>query len=160
MSNSIYHNHHITPQHQLKHKSKEFINHPSNIARVTSKQHLALHKRQVMLTGTQGDEWAYNMMLNCYRDGHTNLGRNHTEETKQKMRKSHVGKVLSEETKRKISDGCKGMSRNPFTDEIRLKMGKSQKGRKHSEATKKKMRESRRKYGNEPEEFERSTKAD
>jgi hypothetical protein len=79
---------------------------------------------------------------------------NPSEETRKKMRDSHLGHKQSEETKRKRSESLKG---RVFTDESKRKMSESTKlafrngrlgsmqGKKHSEETKKKISESKRK---------------
>lgn len=59
----------------------------------------------------------------------------HTEETKQKIRNSHLGKVLSLEHKKKISESGKGRVVSAST---RAKLSTSSTGRKHSEDTRKK----------------------
>ena len=45
-------------------------------------------------------------------ENHPMYGRHHSEETKRKMRESHIGKTHSEETKRKISESMMGKN-NP-----------------------------------------------
>ena len=73
-------------------------------------------------------------------------GKKHSTETKQKMSKAAMGNKyglghhVSDEIKKRISDGNKGKKR---TEEARKKMSKNNvgmKGKKHSEETKEKMR--------------------
>lgn len=71
-----------------------------------------------------------------------------SEESKQKMSKSHIGKILSEEHKKSISESLVGI---PRTDETKLKISEAHRGEKNhmygktlSEETKRKMSESKR----------------
>lgn len=85
-------------------------------------------------------------------------GKKHSEESIQKMRESHLGHTLSEESKKKLSNSLKGKNkgRAPWNkgitkDDPRHKsLHKSDKctfeGKKHSEESKKKMSEARKAY--------------
>ena len=53
-------------------------------------------------------------------------GFRHSQETKNKIGKFHKGKILSEETREKISKAKTGKKRPPFTDETRKKMSEFQ----------------------------------
>ena len=66
-----------------------------------------------------------------------------SEETKQKMSKALKGHLCNEETKRKISAANKGKI---VSEETRIKIGEASKGRYLSEETKKKISEARKKY--------------
>ena len=66
-------------------------------------------------------------------------GRHHTEEAKNKMRESHKGKPISEETRRKIGAALKGEN-NPFygkhhTEEAKKKMREAKKGNTYTKGT-------------------------
>jgi group I intron endonuclease len=63
-----------------------------------------------------------------------NTGRQHSEETKEKMRKAHLGKVFSEEHRKNISLSREGMK---MSDEARIKMSESRKGIPISEEARK-----------------------
>lgn len=69
-------------------------------------------------------------------------GFHHSEETKEKMRKSHLGKKHSKEHKQNISKGGKGKRRDkshmgrPKTDEQKRAQSERMKGRKHTKKTK------------------------
>ena len=56
-------------------------------------------------------------------------GKKHTEESKEKNRLAHLGKKLSEETKRKMSLSTKGIPTGPFSEERRSKLSAQRKGR-------------------------------
>lgn len=71
--------------------------------------------------------------------GNTNF--KHTEETKQKIRESHLGKKFTKEHKKKIGDIHRG---KVVSDETKLKMSKSKTGKTHSLEAKLKMSKSRR----------------
>ena len=66
-----------------------------------------------------------------------------SKETKQKMSKALKGHLCNEETKRKISAANKGKI---VSEETRIKIGEASKGRYLSEETKKKISEARKKY--------------
>ena len=57
------------------------------------------------------------------------FGRHHTEESKNKMRLAHKGKVISKETREKISESLKG---RVYSEETKRKLSLSQKGKKLS----------------------------
>jgi group I intron endonuclease len=66
---------------------------------------------------------------------------NHSDESKLKMRNSHLGKKLSDETKEKMS---KTHSGKPKTKEHSLKVIESRKGYKHSDETKRLISENKK----------------
>lgn len=66
----------------------------------------------------------------------TLLGKKHTEERKENQRKAHLGKSLSEETKQKLRDHRKGKKLGPLSKEHIEKLRESHKGIKQSEETK------------------------
>jgi hypothetical protein len=85
-------------------------------------------------------------------------GKKHSNETKFKMSiaqkgrklsierieqisKSHLGYVVKDETKLKISNSLKGIKRNPFTEEHKTKIGQGNKGKILSNETKLKISE-------------------
>ena len=55
-------------------------------------------------------------------------GKHHTKEAKQKISRSERGKIISEETRKKISKARMGKKRPPFSKEWRDKMSKSKMG--------------------------------
>lgn len=65
-----------------------------------------------------------------------NIGKKHPEQTKQKIRETMIGKKMSEETKRKISSAnighINGMKGKKHSDETKLKISLKNKGRKMS----------------------------
>lgn len=82
--------------------------------------------------------------------GNANRGRKKSEETIEKIKIARANQIVSEETKKKISDSHKG-SKNHFygkhhTKEVREMLSEKHKGKKHLEETKKKMSESRKRY--------------
>ena len=85
--------------------------------------------------------------------GHWNVGKDNpnygrtefSDEYRKFVSKLHKGKVLSKETKDKISKAHRGKKRGYFTLEHRLKIGNAIKGIKRSEKTKSLIREKRAK---------------
>ena len=72
------------------------------------------------------------------RENNPMYGKNHSEESKQKMREARIGTHLSEETKRKIGEAS---SKRVWSDESREKLKNSLMGHKVSEETKRKISE-------------------
>jgi hypothetical protein len=62
-----------------------------------------------------------------------------TEETREKMRKAHLGKIQTPETRKSISDSLK--NKGPRSEEHKRHISESLKGRHLSEETKQKLRE-------------------
>jgi ribosomal protein S17 len=80
-----------------------------------------------------------------YEDGSIKksmLGKHHTEEHKEYMRKLYTGRVMSEEQKKQISIANKGRKHSP---EYGRRISEMQKGKKASEETKQKMSEMHKK---------------
>lgn len=87
--------------------------------------------------------------------GNANRGRQHTEESKNKMSKSKIGKKNSmygknhsEEAKRKMSEAKKGKPGRPCSDATKEAISRANKGRVVSDETRKKLSESHK--GNIP----------
>ena len=75
-------------------------------------------------------------------------GKCHSEEAKERNRQAHLGKIQSEETKRKISEALKGRPLGPCKEEHKRKISEAKKGRTstlkgipRSEETKRKISE-------------------
>lgn len=79
-----------------------------------------------------------------------NSGTHHSEESKRKISASNLNKVRSEETRKRISDGHKGlpssMKGKHHTEETKQKISIANTGHKHTEETKKKIAEASRNY--------------
>ena len=76
-------------------------------------------------------------------------GKKHSPETKEKMSAAQQNRIVSEETKKKISNSLKGNSRrlgSIVTDETRKKLSEAGKGRTFSEESKQRMSEKRKLY--------------
>ena len=71
-----------------------------------------------------------------------NQGKLLSEETRRKISKAHKGKLLSEEHCRKISEAHKGKKRMPFSEEHCRKISEAHKGKKHSADTRMKISKS------------------
>jgi hypothetical protein len=78
-------------------------------------------------------------LCNLTEGGFGSSGRKHTEVTKSKMRKRHLGKTFSEETKEKLRQSQLGRVRS---EEARKNISVSQKGKMYSQEYKDRMRES------------------
>jgi len=89
--------HHITPKCLLKHKNKEFIEDPRNIAYIEHKYHVSVHKWLFILTGDRGCECAWNgMKTGKFRYDWTGVtGRKDTLETRIKKSRVRIGMKFS-----------------------------------------------------------------
>jgi hypothetical protein len=92
-------------------------------------------------TKEQIDKWRKNMTFTKSEETkekirQTLLGKKHTEERKQNQRKAHLGKKLSQETKDKLSQINKGIKKGSFSPEHIEKLRDSHKGIKQSDETK------------------------
>lgn len=68
---------------------------------------------------------------------HNRYGKKHSEETKQKMKEKRKLQIITDETRKKLSEWKR-------TEESKRKMSESHKGKKYSEETKKKLSESKK----------------
>ncbi|MEG2246466.1 MAG: NUMOD3 domain-containing DNA-binding protein [Peptostreptococcaceae bacterium] len=79
------------------------------------------------------------------KENHPMFGKYHKRDTKEKLRIINTGKKLSDETKKKISNGLKGENNPNFgktlSDETKMKIGLANKGRIVSDETRKKISE-------------------
>lgn len=85
---------------------------------------------------TQNPEFGYNIQPGGQLG---NTGIKFSEETKKKMSEAKKGCILTEEHKRKISEGCKGHNPCIHTEETKKKLSEINKGKTLSEDTKKKI---------------------
>jgi len=87
----------------------------------------------------------FNNGYNLTKGGQGNLGRVTSEETKRKIIASLKGYTHSEERRKKISEKAKGRVRGPHTEEFKKNLSEKLKGRKHSKETLKLMSDVKRK---------------
>ena len=87
----------------------------------------------VMLNRQHSDETKMKMRLSA-------LNRFPSEETKEKMSRSHMGKHRSEETKNKIRTSHKLLKHSPLSEDTKRKIRDAKKGKFASKETKEKMR--------------------
>jgi len=147
------HKHHIVPKHAGG------TNDPSNLIEVTIEEHAELHLARYLEFGEKEDWWAF-MGLSGQMGKEeilaekckSMLGKNHSEETKEKMRKPHgpkhtpesrakisaarKGRKLTPEHKAKISKSLEGNKRSlgkPLTEEHKAKLSKAMKGNQNAQ---------------------------
>lgn len=82
----------------------------------------------------QIDKWKQNMSFTKSEETkekirQTLLGKKHTEERKENQRKAHLGKTLSDEAKQKLRDYWTGKKRGPFSEEHKQKLSEARKRR-------------------------------
>lgn len=82
---------------------------------------------------------------NMTRGGRGLSGYSHTEESRSKVGAAQKGKVVSEETRAKMSAVRKNCKRNPTSEETKAKISQAQKGRKFTEEHKRKLSEAAKK---------------
>jgi len=70
---------------------------------------------------------------------HINKGKVMSDETKVKISESSKGKIISEGCRKKISEAHKGKIKGPLSEEIKIKISEANKGRVMSEETKQKL---------------------
>lgn len=85
------------------------------------------------------------------------LGQVHSEETRNKISKSHIGMKYSDEYKEKLSIIRLGKKLKPHTEETKKKMSESKIGKKHSQETRDKISKS---LSNKPSNFCGKTHSD
>ena len=107
-SNTMWECHHrkgITTSKKELLEIGEYYNRPaSELIFLTKKEHRILHFK-----GKHMSEEAKRKISEANKDNKNWLGRHHTEESRNKMAKSHKGKILSEEAKQKLSTAMKGL---------------------------------------------------
>ena len=154
---TLYHKHHIIPRHAGG------TDDPSNIVLLTVEEHAEAHKilyekhgrwqdrvAWLGLSGQIGKEEIIRMKCSEANKGNTySVGRKLSEETKRKLSEANkgekhpkFGKPVSEETRSKISESNRN---RVISEETRRKMSESSKGKKHSEETRRKMSEAAKK---------------
>lgn len=98
--------HHIIPRCYFRHYNIEIDNSISNTVLLTWENHKKVHN---LAYKCAKHFWLKNKLAcACYRFGDTEPKYIMTEETKRKMSESHKGHNISEETKKKISNTLKG----------------------------------------------------
>ena len=120
---SIYHKHHIVPRHMGG------TDDPSNLVELTIEEHAEAHRKLFEQHGHWEDEIAWKGLAKMI---------DRQEVIAEVIRNTHKNKTLSEEHKQKIRN-----SKRVISEETRKKLSDAAKGRKHSEETKQKMSNSR-----------------
>jgi hypothetical protein len=147
---TYYESHHITP------KCLGGGNEPNNLVFLTAKEHYLCHKLLILIYPDE-DKLVYALWMmsngsNSYRNNHLIVSGREYRYHRELYVKSHtqrmIGRVVSDETSKKISEAKKGFK---YTDESKKRMSESQKGKvgeknsfygkKHTEESKKKMSE-------------------
>lgn len=120
------HKHHIVPRHIGG------TDEPENLVEVSVEEHAELHLALYLEYGRKEDYWAFMGLSGTIgkeeivRMKCDPTGRTHSEETKEKMRQSQLGKKRhTPESKRKISEARKGKK---LTEEHKRKIGEAGRG--------------------------------
>ena len=118
--------------------------HPEDTSRIkihtdnlTEDQALSLEIELIAEYGRKDNDTG--ILRNLTDGGEGTAGRVHTEDTKNKISQSHVGKALSEVHKRKLSESKIGKSMGPQSEDHRKRIGEANKGKVRSEDAKRKM---------------------
>ena len=182
--NEYYERHHIWPKSLAVDKEEErLLNQDWNLIYLTYKEHFITH--QLLYKMTEGDDkrkMGYALWRMCWGNknnkrsinsrqyeisrisfieslsgkNHPLYGKNHSEETKQKMSEVKYNKNLNEETKQKLSEAKAGKSHPLYgknhSEETKQKISEATSGKNrplygknHSEETKKKISGSKKK---------------
>ena len=142
------HRHHIVPRCWFKMNNLPIDNSDDNLVLLSVEDHYKVHKLMYLCAATPEMKSKMGFAVKRLLNGNFS-GMHHIIETRRKMSASmkgkHKGKVLSDETKRKISEARKG---NHHSEETRRKMSEAKKGQPKSEEHKRKMSEALK--GKEP----------
>jgi hypothetical protein len=137
-TNIYFHNHHIIPRHAGGTDA------PDNIVRLTVKEHSEAHRLLYEEYGRWQDRLAWLAIAGyigkeeiiSMKIGESNKSRIVSEETKKKISEAMkgnsnpmYGRKHSEATKQKISKAGKGVPLGPFTEEHKMKLREASKGR-------------------------------
>ena len=135
------HKHHIIPKCWFKMNNLPIDNSDDNLVLLSVEDHCKVHKLMYLCAATPEMKSKMGFAVKRLLNGNFS-GMHHTIETRRKMSASmkgkQKGKVLSDETKRKISEVQKG---KVFSDETKRKMSEVKKGKHPSEETRRKMSE-------------------
>ena len=112
---------------------EEYAQNPNNferfiIASGTVEDMVALESAILKAANAKNDPTFYNMT----NGDRYFCNKGHTEETKDKISKANSNRVLSEQSRKNMSEGRKGKKfakRGPLSDEVRLKISKSMQGK-------------------------------
>lgn len=135
---TIYHKHHIVPRHMGGSDD------PENIVLLTVEEHALAHKELYEKYGCWQDKLAWHGLsgqigkeeINQQKSregGAKGKGRLLSPETKDKIRQSSLGRIFSEESRKKMSDAKRGKKRNPRSEETKQKISQSSLGKSKSE---------------------------
>jgi hypothetical protein len=127
--------HHIVP------KSLGGLNNKSNLVYLSAKEHFICHLLLVKMTeGKERRSMWYAAYRMCHKDNEYIPGARVYQMLKQRMVQANkerpgpnLGKIMSDEQKKKISNSTKGIPRGPFSDEHRNNMRKP-KSAEHKES--------------------------
>lgn len=131
--NRLKNNSHVNPYLQSTWNKYGANNFAFNILEKVSEDEDLLEKEQVFLDKENPE---YNVAEEA---GASMLGRQHTEETKQKMSEAHKGKEYTEEMKQKMIGENNPMYGKHRAEAVKQKIGQASQGRTHSKKIREKM---------------------
>jgi hypothetical protein len=142
MSRTIFHKHHIIPRHAGG------TDDHSNLIELTIEEHAEAHKKLWEEHGRWQDQIAWKALSGTigqddiiYRKIRPNLGKKLSEETRKKMSENNPMKCKS------VSEKSAASKRGiPRSEETKTKLSIAMTGRKYSDEHRKKMSESRKQY--------------
>jgi hypothetical protein len=138
MSTVIYHNHHIIPKYRCEELGIDPDFDPLNIIRLTRLEHGQAHYERWLKHKDPRDLGAAQVLARGEIDGipilsgenHPMWGKKQSEYQKKRMSEVQSGKIVSEETRKKMSKAQKSRKRDPHTPETRKKIGDANRGKK------------------------------